>query len=345
VGINNNKNTLNMKVYKPMTKLTLVACCAALMSLTTSMVPGTKAVMLAAANSGFAKDTDGDGVKDKKDKCPDTPAGVTVDENGCPLDNDKDGVADYLDKCPESVGSALLNGCPDKDNDGVSDNNDACADVPGLARFKGCPDTDGDGIEDAMDRCPNVKGLDIFKGCPDTDGDGVEDGNDKCSDTKKGIKVDANGCPADFDGDGIFDADDKCPTTAGKGSANGCPEIKVDVKKRLMFAAKGINFETGEARLKISSFAVLDEVVSIMKEYPDYILQIGGHTDDVGEDAANMTLSQARVDAVKNFLVTKGVPVDRINAVGYGETKPIESNKTAEGRLQNRRVELDLITR
>jgi OmpA-OmpF porin, OOP family len=85
--------------------------------------------------------------------------------------------------------------------------------------------------------------------------------------------------------------------------------------------------------------------VNIMKEYPDYILKIGGHTDDVGDDNANMTLSQARVDAVKNYLVTKGVPLGRIEAVGYGETKPIESNKTSVGKMQNRRVELELEVR
>ena len=292
--------------------------------------------------SDYAKDTDGDGVKDKKDKCPDTPKDVQVDASGCPVDGDKDGIADYLDKCPAILGAANMNGCPDTDKDGVSDKEDACPNVPGLTRFKGCPDSDGDGIEDAQDKCPNAKGLDIFKGCPDTDGDGVEDVMDKCPDTKKAIKVDGKGCPSDIDGDGVVDSEDKCPSTKGEGSPNGCPVVKPDVKKRLQFAARGINFETGEARLKISSFAVLDEVVSIMKEYPDYILKIGGHTDDVGDDQANMTLSQARVDAVKNYLISKGVSLARIDAVGFGETRPIESNKTSVGKMQNRRVELEL---
>src|SRR5688572_6649872 len=140
------------------------------------------------------KDGDGDGVKNKRDKCVSTPPGVFVDGTGCPVDTDKDDVADYLDKCPSIPGSVGMNGCQDKDKDGVSDYDDLCTDVPGLARFKGCPDSDGDGIEDSKDKCPNAMGLDIFHGCADTDGDGVEDANDKCADTKKGIKVDADGC-------------------------------------------------------------------------------------------------------------------------------------------------------
>jgi OOP family OmpA-OmpF porin len=302
-----------------------------------------KNVLSFSSETEYGKDKDGDGVKDKKDKCPDTPKDVKVDANGCPLDADKDGVADYMDKCPTDIGNAGMNGCPDTDKDGVSDKDDGCPNVPGMTRFKGCPDSDGDGIEDAMDRCPNAKGTDLFKGCPDTDGDGIEDGMDKCPDTKKGIKIDTRGCPSDIDGDGVIDSEDKCPTTKAEGTPNGCPVVKPEVKKRLAFAARGINFETGEAKLKISSFAVLDEVVSIMKEYPDYILKIGGHTDDVGDDNANLLLSQARVDAVKNYLVTKGVPLGRIEAVGYGETRPVETNKTSVGKAQNRRVELELI--
>src|SRR5688572_29825897 len=102
----------------------------------------------------YAKDKDGDGVKDKKDKCHDTPKGVAVSKEGCPLDGDKDGVADYMDKCPRLIGNAAMNGCPDTDKDGVADNEDECPKVPGNTRFKGCPDSDGDGIEDSKDKCP-----------------------------------------------------------------------------------------------------------------------------------------------------------------------------------------------
>jgi OmpA-OmpF porin, OOP family len=317
-------------------------------------------------------DKDGDGVKDRKDLCPATPAGVKVDANGCPLDTDRDGVVDYLDKCPNIPGTKAMNGCQDKDNDGVADNEDSCPDVPGLARFKGCPDSDNDGVEDSKDKCPNQKGLDRFNGCPDTDGDGIEDSKDKCNDTPKGVKVDANGCSADSDNDGVIDSEDKCPNTkagvkvdakgcdadtdkdgvidsedacpavAGPAANKGCPEKKVDVKKRLQFAARGINFETGKATLTPSSYPMLDEVVSILNEYVDYNLKMGGHTDAVGKDAANLALSQARVDAVKAYLLSKGIADTRVVATGFGEVRPVASNATAVGRAKNRRVELEL---
>ena len=321
------------------------------------------------------KDLDGDGIKNKYDKCPNTPKGIGVDAVGCPVDMDKDGVADYLDKCPKTPGLASLSGCPDKDKDGISDIDDVCPEVPGLTRFKGCPDSDGDGIEDSKDKCPNLAGLDLFTGCPDTDGDGVPDyldkcpnsvkgtkadasgcvadsdgdgtgdTEDKCPNTKKGLKVDYRGCPLDTDGDGIYDTEDKCPNMNGSGSANGCPPVKVEVKKRLQFAARGINFETGKAVITMLSFPMLDEIVSILKEYPDYNLKMSGHTDNVGNTGSNFLLSQARVDAVKTYLVTKGVELSSIEATGYGDSKPLTSNSTALGKARNRRVEMELVLR
>lgn len=317
-------------------------------------------------------DKDGDGVKDRKDLCPATPSGVKVDGTGCPLDTDRDGVVDYLDKCPDLPGSVEMNGCQDKDKDGIADNEDTCPDVPGLARFKGCPDSDGDGVEDSQDNCPNLKGSDRFNGCPDTDGDGIEDSKDKCNNTQKGVKVDMNGCSSDSDNDGVIDSEDKCPNTkkgvkvddkgcasdrdgdgvvdsedacptvAGLAVNKGCPEKKVDVKKRLQFAARGINFETGKATLTTSSYPMLDEVVSILNEYVDYNLKMGGHTDAVGKDASNLTLSQARVDAVKAYLVSKGIADTRVVATGFGEVRPVASNANSAGRAKNRRVELQL---
>lgn len=319
------------------------------------------------------KDGDGDGVKNKRDKCPSTPPGVMVDGTGCPVDTDKDGVADYLDKCPTLPGAEGMNGCQDKDKDGVSDIDDICADVPGLARFKGCPDSDRDGVEDAKDKCPNAEGLDIFSGCPDTDGDGVEDAMDKCADTKKGVKVDARGCAADSDNDGIIDSDDKCPdtktgvkvdargcpldtdgdgvldsfdkcpTVMGDANNNGCPAVKKEAAKRLQFATRRINFETGNALVKVASYPMLDEVANILNEYPDYNLRIGGHTDAVEKNAA--TLSQSRVDAVKSYLLTKGVAESRIVISSYGKTRPVSTNANATARAQNRRVELELYLR
>lgn len=290
-------------------------------------------------------DTDKDGVYDKKDSCPNTPPGIAVDAKGCPIDTDGDGVADYLDKCPQQPGVRALNGCPDTDKDGIADADDKCPAVPGLAKFGGCPDTDGDGVEDSKDKCPNTTvGTPVdANGCPlDSDGDKVPDNLDKCPNTKSGTVVDATGCPVDNDGDGVPNAVDKCPNTPGPESNNGCPVVKEEAKKRLNFATRGIYFETGKSVLKPESFAKLDEIVSIINEYPDYNLRLGGHTDNVGTDAHNMTLSQARVDAVKAYLVSKSVPDARLEATGYGESKPIATNKTAVGRAQNRRVEMEL---
>jgi outer membrane protein OmpA-like peptidoglycan-associated protein len=287
-------------------------------------------------------DTDMDGVSDRKDGCPDTPTQASVDSKGCPLDADADEVPDYLDKCPTTSGLTSLEGCPDKDKDNVSDLDDKCPDVPGVARFGGCPDTDDDGVADENDKCPNQAGLDIFAGCPDLDSDGVEDSKDKCPNTMAGVKVDETGCPADTDNDGVIDEVDRCPTTPGNGTANGCPEVREEVKKRLNFATRGIYFETGKATLKSNSYAMLNEIISILEEYTDYSLRIGGYTDSQGSDATNLRLSQARVDAVKSYLIRNSVKESRIEATGFGEAKPIASNATATGRAQNRRVELEL---
>ena len=290
-------------------------------------------------------DTDKDGVPDKKDKCPDTPPGVKVDSKGCPVDTDGDGVADYIDKCPQQPGSAELAGCPDTDKDGVADIDDKCPAVPGLAKFAGCPDSDGDGVEDSLDKCPNTAaGTPVdANGCPmDSDGDKVPDNLDKCPNTPAGVVVDANGCPVDRDGDGVPNDADRCPDTPGPATNNGCPEVKEETKKRLNFATRGIYFETGKATIKPESFAKLDEIVSIINEYPDYNLRLGGHTDSVGSALSNMILSQARVDAVKAYLVGKGVSEARLQAKGFGETMPIAPNKTAVGRAENRRVEMEL---
>lgn len=324
---------------------------------------------------GKAKDTDKDGVSDKKDRCPNTPEGIQVDSYGCPVDTDLDGTADYLDKCPREAGTIEMKGCPDTDKDGISDFDDKCIGIPGLQKFAGCPDTDQDGVEDSKDNCPNTTvGSPVdANGCPtDSDGDNVPDKLDKCPNTPSGMVVDANGCPADGDKDGVPDILDKCPntdkgisvdeigcprdsdkdgipdyldrcpSTPAPGTTNGCPVVKEEIKKRLKFATRGIFFETGKATLKSESFAKLDEVVDIINQYPDYNLKLGGHTDNVGSEKSNQILSQSRVDAVKSYLISKGIRDERLDAMGFGELKPISTNKTVIARSQNRRVEMDL---
>ena len=289
---------------------------------------------------GAPKDSDKDGVSDKSDKCPDTPSGIVVDPDGCPVDGDKDGIADYLDKCPTTAGIAAFQGCPDSDGDGVQDSQDDCPSVAGLASLKGCPDTDGDGIKDSEDKCPNVKGIAQFYGCPDTDDDGITDAEDRCPFDKGPVAL--KGCP-DGDNDGIADIDDKCPMVAGIPENKGCPAVKEETKKVFDKALRGINFETGKAVIKGTSFQILNDIVLIMKENPEYNLEINGHTDAVGGAEMNQDLSQRRAYAVVKYLTDKGIDPARMTATGFGEAVPVADNETAEGRALNRRVEFKVV--
>lgn len=268
---------------------------------------------------GKAKDADMDGVSDNKDKCPDTPAGVAVDASGCPIDTDGDGVADYIDDCPTVAGLTSLKGCPDSDKDGVADKNDACPDVAGLAALKGCPDTDGDGVADK---------------------------DDKCADTKKGYKVDANGCPLDQDKDGIVDEEDDCPTVAGLKENKGCP---VEEKSAEAIEAEKLNvepvyFDLNKAAFNASEKEKINQVVSILKENDTYKLNLNGYADSQGDANYNMRLSKNRNASVVKAIVAGGIKSKRITQKGLGEDKPAATNDTEEGRALNRRVEFEIIT-
>lgn len=289
---------------------------------------------------GCGKDTDKDGVPDSKDKCPDTPPGTKVDKTGCPIDTDKDGVADYLDACPDVAGLASLNGCPDRDNDGVADKDDRCPDVKGLVALKGCPDADGDGVADVDDKCPNTKpGTKVdATGCAlDSDKDGVADDVDRCPEVAGPVAL--KGCP-DSDGDGVADIDDRCPKVKGTIANKGCPEIAKQDVTRINYIGSKLFFETGSDKLKVASLALLDELATIMNKYEAASLAIEGHTDSDGSDAFNLNLSQKRTESVKKYLVSKGISASRLTATGFGESKPIASNKTSLGKAKNRRVEL-----
>lgn len=283
-------------------------------------------------------DRDGDSVADSDDKCPDV-AGL-VDLMGCP-DRDKDGISDMDDKCPDVPGTAALMGCPDRDGDGITDADDKCPDAKGLAAFKGCPDTDSDGLADNEDKCPREAGPASNGGCPikDRDGDGIADANDLCPD-KKGTAA-GKGCP-DTDGDGIYDNEDRCPDKPGIAANKGCPEIKKEDKAKLERAVKLVQFESAKAVLLKKSYTILDEVVSVMNTYPEYSLNISGHTDNVGDDKMNQQLSERRAKACYDYLISKGIAAGRVASAGYGESKPVGDNKTPAGRESNRRVEFEL---
>jgi OOP family OmpA-OmpF porin len=250
-------------------------------------------------------DSDRDGVPDNLDKCPDTPLSWVVDKDGCPIDSDGDGVHDYLDKCPGTPAGVKV------DN-------------------KGCP--------------------------PDLDGDGVPDYLDKCPGTPAGVKVDKDGCPLDSDGDGVPDYLDKCPgTPAGvKVDKDGCPMAALVQPKAAPVAAtpmekaiqeKGrvtlkVLFDFDKAVVKNQYHNEVGNLAEVMKKQPELKILIEGHTDSVGDAKYNEQLSQRRADAIRKYLVEKfGIDGSRLTAKGFGESRPVASNDTKDGRDKNRRVE------
>ena len=258
-------------------------------------------------------------------------------------DTDGDGIYDKDDACPDVPGLPEFNGCPDTDGDGIEDSKDDCPNEPGLAEFNGCPDTDGDGVPDHLDDCPTVPGLKALKGCPDADGDGVPDHLDECP-NEAGPAAN-KGCPwPDRDGDGVLDKDDKCPDVPGTVANNGCPETKPSVEKmkQLNDYARTILFDTGKATFKKESIQTLNSMNAIFKEFPEANFILEGYTDSVGSARSNQLLSERRANAVRDWLIANGIDQTRLTAKGFGLENPIDSNKTAAGRTNNRRVEIKL---
>jgi len=274
-------------------------------------------------------DSDGDGVIDSKDMCPNTPAGVKVDEEGCPLDSDKDGVPDYLDECHRTPSGAPV----DK---------------------KGCPlDSDKDGVPDYTDLCPNTLSgiaVDDF-GCPfDSDGDGVFDYLDKCPNTPYGVDVDNYGCPLDEDLDGVPDYLDQCPGTLPGVQVDdkGCELVIImeptpEFNPNQLILSSETSFEFNSANLKSAAYPDLDKLLAQMKEFPMSRWKITGYTDNVGSEDGNIKMSQMRAESVLNYFVSRGIPKVRFEVDGMGSKDPVADNTTPEGRAKNRRVEINRI--
>ena len=263
-------------------------------------------------------------------------------------DSDKDGIPDKRDACPTEAGIKALNGCPDKDLDGIADKNDRCPEVAGPIQFNGCPDNDGDSIPDIDDSCAMEKGPLATHGCPDKDGDLIPDKKDACPEIK-GLAI-YNGCP-DTDNDSLPDNIDKCPKEAGPRSLDGCPpppvEVVPDVTKeietRIAFYVKSLFYVTGKHIILKQSYPMLDEIVNIMKEYPNQSFKIEGHTDSEGSELLNLKLSRERANAVKEYFVSKGIEPERLVADGYGMKFPVADNSSAAGRAKNRRTDITVI--
>jgi OOP family OmpA-OmpF porin len=319
-------------------------------------------------------DRDGDGVPDNVDECPDAPEDKDGDrdEDGRPdVDADNDGIEDCVPGCaPTPMKDKQGRMVVDQRGQPIIPKCDACANEPedkdGFEDDDGCPepDNDKDGILDAVDACPNDPGPPETRGCPDKDGDGIPDKEDKCPNEAGIPRPDAperHGCPrGDRDNDRFFDDEDACPDQPGvswennpewkqknpKGG-NGCPppltlvvikQCKIEIKQQ-------VQFDTGKATIKPASAKLLAEVAQAIRTLAELKkIVIEGHTDDVGNDDYNMNLSQERANAVRYWLIDKErIDPGLLEAVGYGETRPIASNRTAVGRQQNRRSEFKVV--
>ncbi|HNO69268.1 MAG TPA: OmpA family protein, partial [Pseudomonadota bacterium] len=290
-------------------------------------------------------DRDGDGIKDDVDKCPDDPEDFDdfEDEDGCPdPDNDRDGILDVDDKCPNEPetknGFEDEDGCPDsvvldRDGDGIPDNLDKCPDDP----------EDKDGFEDE-DGCPD----------PDNDKDGILDKDDLCPndpEDKDGFE-DLDGCPdPDNDKDGILDKDDQCPnepeTFNGYQDEDGCPDKgRVIVRKGKLEILDKIYFETDKDIIKPISYPILDAIAATLKGNPQILeIEVQGHADERGDDAHNLDLTDRRAKAVRVYLIDKGIDGNRLQAHGYGETKPVCMEHNEDCWSRNRRVEFVILKR
>ena len=250
------------------------------------------------------------------------------------LDDDNDGVANEIDLCFKTRPNVEvdMHGCEidgDDDNDGIKNSIDKCTRTPQDAQVysNGCMidnDSDGDGIKDSIDKCLLTPiGIDVdINGCEieyDSDNDGIKDSLDACDDTPIGAIVDANGCQKE-------------------------PEIKeLSEDKIKEFKHLAIKFRYKSFKITADTIGVVLRLANLLNEYENYKIKILGYTDNVGSARYNKKLSKKRAEAVKDVLLQEGIEESRIEAVGMGKDNPIASNKTSEGRAQNRRIEVEFI--
>jgi outer membrane protein OmpA-like peptidoglycan-associated protein len=294
-----------------------------------------------------ARDADKDGIVDAMDRCPKDPEDLDQfqDEDGCPeWDNDNDGLYDDEDRCPnepeDDDGFQDHDGCPDHDNDkdSILDVADRCPDEPetlnGYMDEDGCPDnepiadSDGDGYDDDVDRCPydpeDFDGMEDEDGCPELDND-----NDGIPDTR-------DACPDDREVFNHFEDEDGCPDDTPR----------VVVTEEAIEINDVIHFEFAKADIRTESFGLMDEIAEVILDHPELLkIRIEGHTDAIGDDVSNLRLSQARAESVVTYLSQSGIEPSRLDPVGFGEMRPIDTNDTDEGRAKNRRVEFIIVKR
>jgi outer membrane protein OmpA-like peptidoglycan-associated protein len=321
-------------------------------------------------------DSDGDGVYDRYDRCSNTPVGAIVDGRGCPADTDQDGTPDGIDRCPQSPAGAQVDavGCPqDADRDGVLDGIDRCPETPVGATVDrtGCPaDTDKDTVLDGLDRCASTPtGATVDRlGCPgDLDNDRVLDGIDRCPDTQPGTIVNSFGCPPtiDVDRDGVPDASDLCPNTPPGSRIDqwGCPVVVPDTTRRApprdttpvtpaaparpvgptilgRWTVPGSAFDLRGSRINPAAFRQLDSIAAQLVAHPDLRVEIGGNAQDRLPPADNQKLSTDRAQAIRLYLISKGVRDAQLRIRGHGANSLLTQDTTDEARTRNRRTEI-----
>jgi len=174
-------------------------------------------------------------------------------------------------------------------------------------------------------------------GCPlYSDADAVPDYEDKCPGTAAGVPVDSSGCPLDTDADGVGEIEDACPgTLAGtRVDARGCP-----LAGERIAIVTNINFDFDRANVRGNVEARLSRVIELLREMPGIDVRVVGYTDDTGPEEYNLALSLRRAEAVRDYMVARGINISRLSVAGHGESSPLVSNGTPEGRAVNRRVE------
>lgn len=292
-------------------------------------------------------DRDGDGIVDEQDNCPDVPNPDQADLDGdgvgdaCDDDIDGDGIPNDQDNCPRVYNPDQA----DTDGDGVGD---ACTD-----------DRDGDGIPDAEDNCPDTPNPDqadldgdgVGDACDDDmDGDGIPNVKDNCPRVPNPEQADLDGdgvgdaCDDDIDGDGFANDVDRCPREPGPDQ--GCPEQEslVIVTETQIEIKEQIQFELNKYAITGSrSFEILRDVAKVLERNEHLRIRIEGHTDSQGKASYNMKLSDGRANSVRQWLISAGISADRMTAIGRGEDHPIDTNSTAAGRQNNRRVEFHIL--